>query len=308
MKYTINHVYPFLLKLYGVEPQNITPVGVGEWSQAFFYKLGPHSKVIRFSATADDFKRDIIASRFNSPALPVPPLEHFGPAFDGFFAVSPRVEGEMVDRLSRAQMLNSIASIIRLFDALRQADSSSSKGFGGWDTTGNGTRASWHDFLLNLGADSPSSRISSWRQKLKHKPDALNLINKATARVATLVPLCPNIRHLVHNDLLHFNLIINAGAVAGVIDWGCALWGDYLYDLAMFVAWQFYYPALKGIDIKSKTKVFLARAGADLTNFDKRLECYQIHLLLDSLAFTSFKDHWVDFKLAQSRLARLLDS
>jgi hygromycin-B 4-O-kinase len=306
MKYTINHVYPFLLKLYGVEPQNIAPVGEGEWSQAFFFEIDGLSKVVRFSARDDDFKRDIFASRFSSPQLPIPPLEHFGASFDGFFAVSPRVEGEMVDRLSRTQMLASIASIIHLFNAMRQVDSSSTTGFGGWDVDGNGTRPSWHDFLLNLGADSPKSRIAGWRQKLEHEPAALNLIKRAHDHMVTLVPFCPNIRHLVHNDLLHFNLIISNGAVAGVIDWGCALWGDFLYDLAMFVTWQFYFPALKGIDIKSKTKVYLERAGADLTNFNERLKCYQIHLLIDSMAYTSFVDHWVDFKLASQRLEKII--
>lgn len=121
-----------------------------------------------------------------------------------------------------------------------------------------------------------------------------------------LLEYCPEERHLIHNDLLHFNLITKENKITGVIDWGCSLYGDFLYDLAMFDLWSFYYPSMEGIDWKAETKKYFEDIAVDMTHFDQRLKCYQCHLALDAIKYTAFKNNEKDLALITGRINELL--
>ena len=47
-----------------------------------------------------------------------------------------------------------------------------------------------------------------------------------------LADCVPKERHLIHSDLLHYNVLVKADRITGVLDWGCGMYGDFLYDLA----------------------------------------------------------------------------
>ena len=51
-------------------------------------------------------------------------------------------------------------------------------------------------------------------------------------------------RHLIHSDLLNYNVLVADGRISAVIDWGCAMYGDFLYDLAWFEFWAPWYAGL----------------------------------------------------------------
>lgn len=284
----------------------IAPVGLGEWSQAFFYTVGGSWKVIRFSAYDEDFKKDRFAARYSTTYLPVPPVEEIGEAFGQYFAISPRVEGTLIDHLPSDAIRRAVPALMDLFNALRAVDTSGTSGYGGFDAAGNAAAASWRAHLTSISADAPESRTHGWKEILARDKAAEALYREGRQRLLELVPLCPDERHLIHNDLLHFNLIIRDDRVAAVIDWGCALWGDFLYDLAMFVTWQFYYPAMAGIDFAGEAQRYFAARNIALPNFHERLQCYQIHLLLDSLAYNAWKQDQTNLGIAVRRLKEVL--
>ena len=297
MKLTKIDVLKFLKDHTQKNVDEVIPVGNGEWSQAFFYKEAGTDKVVRFSAIDDDFKRDKFAQCFNSPNLPIPEIEEIGKAFDGFFAISKKVDGVMIDHLNKEEMKRIIPSLLDLLNSLRTIDTSKTTGFGGWDTVGNGTRSSWRDFLI--------SKVS--RERIVNT-EALKIFDLAYEELLKLLNFCPEDRHVVHNDLLHFNLLVEGNKVAGIIDWGCALYGDYLYDLAMFTTWQFYYPAMSGIDFKGEARRYFEERGADLSHFDERLKCYQLHLFLDSMAYNSYKENWKNVEMVANQLTKILEN
>lgn len=305
MKLTKLEVQQFTQGRTGNKVSDVTAVSGGEWSQAFFYQDGDTQKIIRFSNTDEDFKRDQFAYGFNSPKLPIPRIEEIGKAFDGYFAISQRVEGEMIDRLESGEVKKIVPCLLDLFNSLRTVDTSKTTGFGGWDTAGNGTRDSWEDFLVNVATDSPFSRIKGWKKKMANNA-ASEIFDQAHKEMLNLVNFCPEDRHVVHNDLLHFNLLIKDNKISAMIDWGCALYGDYLYDLAMFTTWQFYYPAMADIDFKGKAKKYFEKMGANVSHFDERLRCYQFHLFLDAMAYNSFKENWKNVEMVANQLTKIL--
>lgn len=307
MKLTKAEVLNFLKDHTQKSVDDVTPVGNGEWSQAFFYKEEDVDKIVRFSAIDDDFKRDQFAASYYSPNLPIPAIEEIGKAFGGFFAISKKVDGVTIDSLSASKMKKIVPGLLNLLDSLRLINTSKTTGFGGWDTTGNGTRSGWRDYLTNLSSESSFSRIKGWRDKLVNG-NALKIYNRANEEMQKLVNVCPEERYVVHNDLLHFNLLVSDNKITGLIDWGCALYGDYLYDLAMFTTWQFYYPAMTGIDFRSEAKKYFKQKGANITRFNERLKCYQIHLLLDSMAYNSYKENWKNLEMVINQLTKIIDN
>lgn len=286
--------------------RDIEPVGQGEWSQTFFFTTGEQKKVIRFSAYDEDYRVDRYAAQFSSPRLPIPCIEEIGQAFGRYFAISARVEGKLIDDLGAEEMQAMLPALLDLLDALREVDGSQTHGYGGIDACGNAAAESWREYLTFLTPDSPGSRLGGWKQNLARNPDAHALYQAGRERLLTLAPRCPEARHLIHNDLLHFNLIVNDNRVAGVIDWGCAMWGDFLYDLAMITAWQFYYPAMAGIDFIASAREYFHERGVELADFYERIQCYQLHLLLDSLAYNAWKGDPTNLGLTMRRLQEVL--
>ncbi len=301
---TKESVQSFLQTVSGGEISKIDTASGGDWSQAFFFEVDGQSKVIRFSQVDEDFLKDKLAHNFNSSDLPIPEIEEIGKAFGGYYAISPRIDGEMIDNLSSEKMKLLVPQVLSLFNALRVVDLSATSGYGGWSAVGVGTSNSWGEFLTSVNIYDPASRVD-WRAGLASRPETNRLFDQVYHEMIELLKYCPEKRHLIHNDLLHFNLITKENKVTGVIDWGCSLYGDFLYDLAMFDLWSFYYPSMEGIDWKGEAKKYFEDLGVDMTHFEQRLKCYQCHLALDAIKYTAFKNNEKDLALITGRIKEI---
>ena len=131
---------------------------------------------------------------------------------------------------------------------MADADVARSTGFGLWAGDGQGQSPSWRAFLLEVDKDHPHRRTFGWRRTLDAHPDRARLFDNEFARLHRLVDACHEERRLVHADLINDNVFVEGGAVSGVFDWGCSLYGDSLYDDAWLAFWAPWHPALKGVD------------------------------------------------------------
>src|SRR5207244_3903613 len=95
------------------------------------------------------------------------------------------------------------------------------------------------------------------------------------------IDACPDARHLVHSDLLNFNLLVADDRITGVIDWGSAMYGDFLWDVAWFAFWQPWYPAWRGLDFPEAARQHFAEIGLDVPEFDARLRGCELAIGLD---------------------------
>jgi hygromycin-B 4-O-kinase len=306
MKITTQDVEKFLHEHTNKKINEVCSIGNGEWSQAFFYVEENLQKVIRFSNIDEDFLRDQFAYKYSSPKLPIPEIEEIGKAFDRFFAISKKIEGEMIDNLDSKGIQIVVPKLMDLFEAMRLTDTSESKGFGGWNINGNGEKNSWKEYISYAIIDLPTRRIHGWKEKLIDRKQENDIFNLAYKELLSVIMFCPEERHIIHSDLLHFNVIVNNHKIVAVIDWGCAKYGDFLYDLAWFMFWQFYYPSMKGIDFKEEAKQYFLNIGVDLTHFEERLKCYQLHIGIESMIYCSFKENWKDVVMTAKRLVEVM--
>ncbi len=282
----------FLESRFGGDYGDIVPLAQGAWSTAFAFRQRGRDHVIRFGAHREDFVKDRLAVRHSNCALPIPQGIELGEAFGGHYAISERVFGSYIDEVDGVRMRALLPSLFAALDAMRLADLSGTTGFGGWGGDGSARHPSWRSALLDVANDHPGLRIHRWRERLEASPTGAGPFDRAYESLAALSERIPETRCLIHSDLLHFNVLVEADRIAGVLDWGCSQYGDFLYDLAWFCFWQPLYPAWQRIDFREEALKHYASIDLDVPQFEERLRCCQIHIGLDSQAYHAFEGKW----------------
>jgi len=281
----------FLIEQYG-DTSAVAPLGAGAWSQAFAFRRDGGDYVARFGAYVDDFLKDQRASRYTSATLPIPRVIAVGEALGGYYAIAERVYGGYIDEVDGAQMHALLPALFAALDAARLADLSDTSGYGGWGADGNGSFASWREFLLAVNTDDPACRGHGWRARLAASAVGIARHDEAYAHLVALAEAMPEERHLIHSDLLHFNVLVEGARITGIFDWGCSLYGDFLYDLAWLCYWQPWYPAWREIDFKAEARRHYAAIGLDVPDLDRRLTCCQLHIGLGEQAYQAYAGLW----------------
>ena len=146
--------------------------------------------------------------------------------------------------------------------------------------------------LLDVGVERPTDRIAGWRAALASSPTGAEPFDEAYRRLQALVAYSPEERHLIHSDLLHFNVLVSDDRITGIFDWGCGLYGDFLYDLAWFCFWSPWYTAWQGIDFRQEALRHYATIGLDVPHFEERLLACEIHIGLGGQAYQAYKGYW----------------
>ena len=281
----------------------VNAVGHGEWSAAFTFRAAGRDLVVRFGTHLDDFERDRWAAQFSSPSLPVPVVLEIGSALGQHFCISERAFGRYLDDLDGAELVRALPGLFQSLEAMRAIHLPPGQ-FGILDGNGQSGFSDWPSFLLDVG--EPSERLPGWRERLAQHPEALATFDAGLEELARVAraDVTPN---LVHSDLLNFNLLIGDDRPSAFLDWGSALAGDHLYDVAWLHFCQFWYPAWEGIDIVARARDFYSRSGVPLLNFEARFRACLIHIGLGSIQYTAFVQREVQLEEAARRTREMLE-
>jgi hygromycin-B 4-O-kinase len=283
----------------------------GAWSHAFFFRHDGRDLVIRFAEQAWNFEKDRMFAVHSSPDLPIPQVLEIGEAFGGAYAISERMYGDILEELDVDRMRRTLPSLFGALDAMRRIDLSSTRGFGPQLPDGNGEHATWRGYLLTVGDDQPTlaaNPVRGWRAQLDRRPDVARTFDRTLAELASLVEACPEIRHLLHSDLLYGNVLVEGDRVSGVFDWGCALYGDFVYDLAWLTFWAPWYPGLDAAGVGRAARRHYDEIGLAVPDLAARLRCYEVHIGLSHLAFHSFTQEWDHLEWTERRTRQILES
>jgi hygromycin-B 4-O-kinase len=300
-----------LRQRFGAHVHDVEPAPrQGTWSTTYFFCDGARELVLRCADTAWNFEKDRFFSRHSSPDLPIPQVVDIGALpGGGHYAVSERAHGVFLEELDASAMERALPAVLRTFDALRSVDVSDTAGFGSPLRTFDGERSSWHDVLLAVADDAPElddNPVRGWWKRLETRPDAARIFRDAYAALASRIDACPEVRHLVHGDLLYGNVLVDSDRVSGVFDWQCAWYGDFLYDVAWLTFWAPWYAGLAAVDVRAEARRHYDAIGLDVPEFDARMYCYELHIGLAHLGYHAWMEDWVELEATARRTREVL--
>ena len=235
-------------------------------------------------------------------------MSEIGEAYGGHYAIAQRMFGSPIDALDPEGWRAILPELLATLDQARTVDLSATTGFGIWDRDGNAPYASWREFLVAAGDDARGRRTHGWRKRLRESPTGDGPFTEALRRLERDCTSCPELRTLVHSDLLQNNVLVDHGRISGVFDWGCSLYGDFLYEharLAFFAPW---FAATVGIDFVAETARHFRSLGIPSDDMENRMHCYQIHIGLDAQAWNAFAGRWADLAVIADRTLALARS
>lgn len=287
----ISQAQAFLARYLGTPPSAVAQIGAGAWSQCFGFSSAGRDLVIRFGKYVVDFQKDQRAHRYASPDLPIPEVLDIGSAFDGYYAVSTRAYGVPLESVSAAQWQTLVPAVVAALEAMRKADLSTAHGFGSWGVDGHAKYDSWSRRLLAVQEDRADQRGHGWRARLATSPEGeatfqwgLDLLEQVADDD---VP-----RSLLHGDLTNRNVLVQGEQITGVFDWGCSIYGDHLYELALFEFWTPWQPTLDLEALRSALAQRWAAQGYRPENHDTRLLACHLHIGLEHLAYNASLEDW----------------
>ena len=106
-------------------------------------------------------------------------------------------------------------------------------------------------------------------------------------------------RSVVHSDLINRNVLVQAGSVAGVFDWGCSLYGDHLFDLAWFEFWSPWHPNLDLAPLRASLSDALG------SNVERRLMASLLYIGLAHIVYNAHQEDWSGVESVERRLAEV---
>ncbi len=291
----------FLRERFGSAAQ-IEVMRPGEWSAVYLVKTADADLVARFSAYDEDFEKDAHASRYSSKALPIPSITEWGPALGGFYAFAPRASGQHLDDLDETRMRRVLPSLFAALDAMRAVKT---RGFGGWRADGSTSQPTWRAWLLGF-IDWPATRgAPGWRKLLEPTPTGTAPFEEGYERMRDLVDQCPEQSHLVHDDLINRNVLVDGDHISAVLDWGSSKHGDFLYDLAKLVFYGPWFSAWRNIDFAAEARAHYDTIGLDVPHFAERMTCYALRIGLDDMPYSAFRKRWDQLEWKAKRVLEI---
>jgi hygromycin-B 4-O-kinase len=304
---TADMIQHFLEEWHGAPVTNLALLGAGAWSRAYRFEVAGSAYVIRWSQFADNFERDTYAIRYANRDLPIPPMTALGETHGSYYAISPFVEGAFFEDLATSDLEATIPSLLRLLRALRRVDLSETHGFGFWDGQGIAAYPTWRAFVLDDKNDSPGSLIIGWRAKLEASSMGTDAYGTLRAALIDTMERVPDIRGLVHSDLLNRNVLATPGRITALLDWGSPFCGVPLYDIAWFVFYEPWYPNFAAINLAQRLlDDYRADPLADQREIDARLRGCLLDIGIGSIAYNAFIENWTNGEEAASYTLSLL--
>jgi hygromycin-B 4-O-kinase len=294
----------FVDEHYGPRAADVRALGAGEWSRAYAFVLDGRRAVIRFGDHVEDFRKDRVMAAYSCAALPVPAVIEIGPAGDGYFAVSERAPGDLLDGLDSTGTRAVLPGLLAALDALRDIDVSSTEGYGIWAPDGTGPAASWAQALLAISQET--ARVPGWRAALAASPTGTGPFDRGYATLRELAEGLPDDRHMIHGDLVNHNVLVQGSRITAVIDWGNALYGDWLYDAAWLIFWWPWFPQWQDIDITAELEGHWEQHGGQPPRLHHRLRACLVHIGLDAMAYNAYRGRWDDLARTASQISELV--
>ncbi len=279
----LEQVLLLLQEHFGKPVSQFTPIVAGLIARTFSFCVDNRDYVIRFQTDnmlAHFEKEKYICENYGSPHIPIPSIVHIGRFQDLHFAISHKVLGQTLDKLSAQEYQQALPSVVETLYAIHQVNVSHKPMYGLFDGQGIGVSASWRGFLSIIREEEAEwDFYGKWHVLFETSILERDTFDFVYDHMVRLLNYCSEECHLVHGGYGFGNVLVHEGKVAGVVDWMDAKFGDYVYDIAWLDFWSSsnYYQQL--------CYKYYTSHGFSIPFFEERLLCYKCYMSLDGLRF-----------------------
>lgn len=270
----------------------------GEMSRPFSFKVNDEEFVIRIDTEMRTFEKDKYAFKhFVSDKIPIPEMIKSGKLNKRYFyAITKKVKGKTLDRLSENEVRKVLSQIIQILDAIHKISISNCLGYGDWDSRGYASFKTWKEYLLSIN----DQEWFKWNTLFLKSFMEKEVFDRTYEQIKKLVNYCPEERYLVHGDYGFNNVVTDGRKITGVLDWGESKYGDFLYDVAWLGFWT------RDIDYEKEFYRHYQKKGSDIPYYEERLLCYKLHLGLGALHFSVMSNQEKSYKWVRDRILSFL--
>ncbi|MHB8630567.1 MAG: aminoglycoside phosphotransferase family protein [Candidatus Limnocylindria bacterium] len=169
-----------------------------------------------------------------------------------------------------------------------------------------GARGTRHGGWSSLESRPTRDRAGRGRRELlAASPAHLAAFEEGYSRMRELIEHCPEERHLVHDDLMNFNVLADGDRISAVLDWGSSKYGDFVYDVAKLVFYQPWYAAWRNLDFAVLARAHYDAIGLAVPRFAERLACYCLSIGLSDMAYSAYRERWGQVESKARRIVAL---
>lgn len=287
----------FLSKQMGEQITNLQRLSDGLFSQAYSFTADEKEYVVRLNKHEKDFKKDIYAYQNFGDKLPIPKIIKYGKYNDVLYcAITPKCKGVTHDELDHEAAKKVLPEIIKSVEIMRLIDVSETSGYGLLDENGKSEHDHWNSAIMFF-YNHKFPKIDVERL-LKNSILNKTFFEKHLKRLLKLLKFIPKERHLIHGDFGFDNLIVDNDKITGILDWAESRYGDFLYDVAWLDFWS------NNIEYAKEFKKYYSANNISIPHYNKRIECYRLHIGLNSLILAAYLDNEQDYEQITKKLKK----
>jgi Predicted aminoglycoside phosphotransferase len=265
----------------GSEAASIRQMEGGNMSSVFSCDVNGQGYVIKFSDLEGAFDTEHYVANLlaSQDGIPFPACLAMGHRGQLTYVILERLEGRNLSELAAEDQLRHVPHLVRILFRLADADVSATSGYGWIRRDGQGSFASWKEFVTAAFAEDQTGTFwENWHELYRTTCLERDVFTEIYDRLMHYVPYGEPHRHFVHGDYHPWNILSDGARVTGIID-GLYMYGDPLIDLAVLdrhMPWA---------GIVAAYQAQLEQAGRSMPHFTERLRAAYYFKGLDGLRF-----------------------
>ncbi|ALS25886.1 aminoglycoside phosphotransferase [Paenibacillus sp. 32O-W] len=286
----------------GGNVDGVTPIDQGEISRVFSFRHGGAEYVAHFKDSRDGFDKErYLYETIASPQIPIPRVVRIGEMNGLCFKIAEKAPGQAVIRYPPDTIRKILPDLVRKFAAIREVrPAPHTTGYGWIAPTGDGTHDSWPAFLASFFLEEQTGFWHGWYALFEETFLERDLFERLYAEMMEKASASPTERCLVHGDFHLANMLSDGLVVTGIVDWEMAMYGDFVFDLAIQHLWTPY------LNIPGLIRDAWAEEGRDIPRFEERLACALLFKGLDGLRFYAKKGDRASYESIKRDLLALV--
>lgn len=282
---------------------DVQPIDQGEVSKVFSFTQHDKAFIVHFNSGSEGFVRErYVHETFSPQGLPIPRVLEIGRANeDLFYAIAEKVPGRTIISYPVEDIQRILPDLVEQFALINRLQLGETKGYGWVQPSGDGTHATWTDFLASFFLEEQIGFWEGWYALFETTFLERAVFQRLYDIMIELAHHSPEQRYLVHGDFHLGNMLTDGHKVTGIVDWEMAFYGDFVFDLASQHLWT---PQLQ---IPAMVRSAWANRGHEIPHFEERLKCALLFKGIDGLRFYAKKDDRNAYESVKEDLLRLVE-